>query len=305
MPISIEVKNLTKKYGGLTAVDDISFTVEGGETFGVLGPNGAGKTTTLEMIEGLKRPTSGSIRVEGLDIRTQSDAVKRIIGVQLQAASFFENLSLSELIHVFAACYDRKVDPRQILEEVQLVEKADAKARELSGGQKQRLSIAIGLVNDPQVLFLDEPTTGLDPQARRNLWDLVKLIKRKGKTVVLTTHYMDEAEVLCDRIAIMDHAKIVALDTTAGLLAKTGVGSRIEFTAQTALPAEAFKALPGVGALEQDGEAFCVITADAQATLDALFAMGRAGSIAMHGLTVRRATLEDVFLKLTGHQLRD
>jgi ABC-2 type transport system ATP-binding protein len=305
MPPSIEVTNLTKKYGSLTAVDDISFTVERGETFGVLGPNGAGKTTTLEMIEGLKRPTSGSIRVEGLDIRRQTDAVKSIIGVQLQGSSFFENLTLIELINVFASCYNRKVDAQQLLSDVQLTEKAGSRARELSGGQKQRLSIAIGLVNDPQVLFLDEPTTGLDPQARRNLWDLVKLIKSKGKTVVLTTHYMDEAEVLCDRIAIMDHAKIIALDTTDQLLAKTGVGSRIEFTANTTLPSETFRALAGVVGLEQEGNAYCLVTSDAQATLDGLFSLGRGGSMKMLEMTVRQATLEDVFLKLTGHQLRE
>jgi len=305
MPASIEVTHLTKKYGSLTAVDDISFSVERGETFGVLGPNGAGKTTTLEMIEGLKRPTSGSIRVEGLDIRTQTDAVKAIIGVQLQGSSFFENLSLIELINVFASCYDRKVDAQQLLSDVQLTEKAGSRAKELSGGQKQRLSIAIGLVNDPQVLFLDEPTTGLDPQARRNLWELVKLIKSKGKTVVLTTHYMDEAEVLCDRIAIMDHAKIIALDTTDQLLAKTGVGSRIEFTANTTLPRETFRTLAGVVGLEQEGNAYCLVTSDSQATLDALFALGRGGSMKMLEMTVRQATLEDVFLKLTGHQLRE
>jgi ABC-2 type transport system ATP-binding protein len=305
MPVSIEVMNLTKKYGNLTAVDDISFSVERGETFGVLGPNGAGKTTTLEMIEGLKRPNSGSIYVEGLDVRKQPAAVKSIIGVQLQGAAFFENLSLTELIHVFASCYNRKVDAQQLLREVQLTEKAASKARELSGGQKQRLSIAIGLVNDPQVLFLDEPTTGLDPQARHNLWELVKLIKSQGKTIVLTTHYMDEAEVLCDRIAIMDHAKIIALDTTDQLLAKSGVSSRIEFMAHTAPAAETLRTLAGVVGLEQDGQTYCLVTSDAQATLDALFALGRAGSMQMHGLSVRSATLEDVFLKLTGHQLRE
>jgi ABC-2 type transport system ATP-binding protein len=305
MSASIEVVNLTKTYGKLTAVDAISFSVERGETFGMLGPNGAGKTTTLEMIEGLKRPTSGSIFVEGIDVRKQPNAVKAIIGVQLQGSSFFENLSLTELIDVFAACYDRKVDARRLLSEVQLSEKAGRSARELSGGQKQRLAIAIGLVNDPRVLFLDEPTTGLDPQARRNLWELVKLIKSKGKTIVITTHYMDEAEVLCDRIAIMDHAKIVALDTTAQLLAKTGVGARIEFIAGDAPAVETFGTLAGVVGFEREANRHSLITSDAQATLDALFSLGRAGTLQMHGLTVRRATLEDAFLKLTGHQLRE
>ena len=305
MPASIQVTNLTKKYGSLTAVDNISFEVQRGETFGMLGPNGAGKTTTLEMIEGIKRSTSGNIRVEGLDVRTQTHAVKAIIGVQLQGSTFFENLTLVELIDVFASCYDRKVDARELLREVQLTEKADSRARELSGGQKQRLSIAVGLVNDPQVLFLDEPTTGLDPQARRNLWELVKLIKSRGKTIVLTTHYMDEAEVLCDRVAIMDHAKIVALDTIERLLASTGVGSRIEITARAAPPDETLRGLAGVVGLERTDDTYCVVTSDAQATLDALFALGRAGTLQMDTLNVRRTTLEDVFLKLTGHQLRE
>lgn len=214
----IEVKDLTKKYGDFVAVNDISFAVEDGETFGILGPNGAGKTTTLEMIEGLKRPTSGTIMLAGLDVERQTDEVKSVIGVQLQASTFFEGLNLIELIETFAALYGRKADAMQLLNEVQLTDKAKAQVKELSGGQKQRFSIAVGLVNDPKVLFLDEPTTGLDPQARRHLWDLVKMIKSKGKTVILTTHYMDEAEVLCDRIAIMDAGKIIALDTPNQLI---------------------------------------------------------------------------------------
>jgi ABC-2 type transport system ATP-binding protein len=305
MPASIEVSNLTKRYPTLTAVDDISFQVERGETFGVLGPNGAGKTTTLEMIEGLKVPTAGEIRVEGLDVRRNPDAVKAIIGVQLQGSSFFENLSLVELIHVFAACYNRKVDARALLGEVQLTEKAGSRAKELSGGQKQRLSIAIGLVNDPKVLFLDEPTTGLDPQARRNLWELVKQIKARGKTIVLTTHYMDEAEVLCDRIAVMDHAKIVALDTTENLLIKSGVGTQVEVAASLTPADDVLRQLPGVMGLQRTEATCSLSTSDPQATLDALFGLVRAGSLKMDSLNVRRATLEDVFLKLTGHQLRE
>jgi ABC-2 type transport system ATP-binding protein len=305
MPVSIEVKSLTKKYGRLTAVDDISFTVEAGETFGMLGPNGAGKTTTLEMIEGLNRPTAGTITVEGLDVRTQAQAVKSVIGVQLQASTFFDNLTASELVRTFAALYNRRIDVEQLLREVQLTEKAGSKPRELSGGQKQRLSVAIALVNDPKVLFLDEPTTGLDPQARRNLWELVKQIKSKGKTVVLTTHYMDEAEVLCDRVAIMDHAKIVALDTPANLLGSSGIDSRIEFTAVTSRPDEDFQTLAGVVRLERQEASFCAVTADPQATLHALYSLSAQGNLRIDQLTVRRATLEDLFLKLTGHQLRE
>jgi ABC-2 type transport system ATP-binding protein len=214
----IEVKNLVKKYGSFTAVNDISFSVEEGEVFGILGPNGAGKTTTLEMMEGLKRPTSGSIMLDGKDVERETDAVKSVIGVQLQASSFFEGLNLVELLDIFGAMYNKTADPMALLEEVELTDKAQNQVKELSGGQKQRLSVAIGLVNDPRVLFLDEPTTGLDPQARRHLWDLVERINRSGKTVIITTHYMDEAEVLCDRIAIMDHGEIKTLETPEKLI---------------------------------------------------------------------------------------
>ncbi len=221
----IEVKNLTKKYGDLTAVDTISLSVLRGETLGILGPNGAGKTTTLEMMEGLKPITSGTIHLDGKDVAKETQAVKAEIGVQLQSSNFFENLSLIELIETFGALYGNKVDALALLEDVELSDKAKNQAKELSGGQRQRLSVAIALVNDPKVLFLDEPTTGLDPQARRHLWELVKKIKARGKTIILTTHYMDEAEVLCDRIAIMDHGKIITLDTPEnliGTLMKTG-----------------------------------------------------------------------------------
>ncbi len=214
----IEVRDLTKHYNGLAAVDGISFTVNRGETFGILGPNGAGKTTTLEIIEGLKRATSGSIIVDGKDVARQATAVKHVIGVQLQASTFFDGLTLTETIDMFASFYGRRVNALELLAEVGLTEKAGNQVKELSGGQKQRFSIAVALVNEPVVLFLDEPTTGLDPQARRNLWDLVRTIKARGTTVVLTTHYMDEAEVLCDRIAIMDHGRIIALDTPRALI---------------------------------------------------------------------------------------
>ncbi|HEV7448985.1 MAG TPA: ABC transporter ATP-binding protein [Candidatus Paceibacterota bacterium] len=224
----IEVKDLVKKYGDFTAVGGITFCVQDGETFGILGPNGAGKTTTMEMMEGLKRATAGRIMLAGYDVERETKAVKAVIGVQLQASSFFEGLNLIELVDTFAALYGRRVDAAALLAEVQLTDKAKQQVKELSGGQKQRLSIAIGLVNDPKVLFLDEPTTGLDPQARRNLWDLIESIKKRGTTVVLTTHYMDEAQVLCDRIAIMDHSKIVALDTVPNLLAMVGPDATLE-----------------------------------------------------------------------------
>lgn len=221
----IVVRDVVKRYGDIVAVNGISFTVQRGEVFGILGPNGAGKTTTLEMIEGLRRPHSGSITVNGINVLSDPYAVKAIIGVQPQSSAFFDGLTLRETLDLFAALYGRHVDAMALLAEVQLTEKAGSMVNELSGGQKQRFSIAVGLVNDPVVLFLDEPTTGLDPQARRNLWDLVRQINARGTTVVLTTHYMDEAEVLCDRIAIMDDARIVAMDTTRNLLLEHGGAS--------------------------------------------------------------------------------
>jgi ABC-2 type transport system ATP-binding protein len=301
----IEVQELTKKYGDFTAVNAISFSVQKGETFGILGPNGAGKTTTLEMIEGLKKITSGIVTLDGKNVQKEPHHVKQVIGVQLQASTFFEGLNLLELINTFAALYNRKVDALELLKEVQLEEKAKKQVKELSGGQKQRLSIAVGLVNDPKVLFLDEPTTGLDPQARRNLWDLVEMIKKKGKTVVLTTHYMDEAEVLCDRIAIMDNAKIVALDTTEGLLTKTGVDPTLRFESKDEISLEHLKNLSGVKDVKKDKYTYFLTTSDSQKTLDELFTLARKDSAKIEELTVKRVTLEDVFLKLTGHALRD
>lgn len=225
MAAIIDAKNLQKKYGDFTAVDSISFTVEQGEIFGILGPNGAGKTTTLEMLEGLKGITAGTVMLDGHNVHDETRLVKSLIGVQLQASSFFDNLNLKELVEVFGSLYGRKVDAMALLRHVELEEKATSYVKALSGGQKQRLSIAVALVNDPKVLFLDEPTTGLDPQARRHLWDLIQSINQQGKTVVLTTHYMEEAEVLCNRIAIMDHAKILTLDTPQRLKEQSGAAT--------------------------------------------------------------------------------
>jgi len=286
-------------------VDGISFDVYEGETFGILGPNGAGKTTTLEMIEGLKRISAGSVTLDDKDVATQTQHVKEVIGVQLQASTFFESLTLRELLDTFAALYRQTVNPMELLAEVQLTEKSESQVKELSGGQKQRFSIAVGLVNKPKVLFLDEPTTGLDPQARRNLWDLVTQIKRKGTTVVLTTHYMDEAEVLCDRIAVMDDAHIVAMDTTKNLLNSLGMSSTIEFRSDSDVRPDVLTAIPGVESVfSENGEHFLTVT-DPQEALDGLFAAGRTHRFGIGELMLKRATLEDVFLKLTGHQLRD
>jgi ABC-2 type transport system ATP-binding protein len=214
----ISVQNLVKNYGNFEAVKDISFEVYEGEIFGLLGPNGAGKSTTLEIIETLREKTSGKILVDGIDLDHHPNEIKKIIGVQLQTSGYYPNLNLVELIDLFAGLYNRKVSALELLEMVNLRDKARSKVKELSGGQKQRFSIATTLINDPKIIFLDEPTTGLDPQARRNLWELVQKIQARGTTVIITTHYMDEAEYLCHRVAIIDSGKIVALATPDRLI---------------------------------------------------------------------------------------
>ncbi|MGH2356735.1 MAG: ABC transporter ATP-binding protein [Candidatus Limnocylindria bacterium] len=249
-PIMV-VRDLRKRYGSLQAVDGVSFDVGEGEVFGILGPNGAGKTTTLEMIEGMRPIDSGSATVDGIDVAREPREVKRRIGIQLQSSAFFDELTLTELIGLFAKMYERTADAMELLAEVDLTEKARSHVRTLSGGQKQRFSIAAALVNEPRVLFLDEPTTGLDPQARRHMWGLVRRIRDGGHTVVLTTHYMEEAEELCNRVAIMDGGRIVALDTPQALI----------------------NALIGRGFRKERVE--------------------------------RLANLEDVFIDLTGHELRE
>jgi ABC-2 type transport system ATP-binding protein len=216
--IILSVKNLHKSYGEKIAVNGISFEVKKGEIFGILGPNGAGKTTTLEMIESMRSIDSGTVMVAGIDVAKRPNEIKYIIGVQPQTPAFQDKQKLTEIIEMFAAAYGEKVDVMSFLDEVQLSDHANNYAEELSGGQKQRLSIATALVHSPKVFFLDEPTTGLDPQARRNLWELVKYVRSKGVTVIMTTHYMEEAELLCDRVAIMDNGKIISLDTPKSLI---------------------------------------------------------------------------------------
>ncbi len=301
----ITVSNLTKRYGDFTAVDGISFTVNEGETFGILGPNGAGKTTTLEMMEGLKGITSGQVVLDKKDVATHPRDVKAIIGVQLQASSFFDGLNLKELVETFGALYGQKVDAMELLREVQLEEKAKSQVKELSGGQKQRLSIAVALVNKPKVVFLDEPTTGLDPQARRNLWDLVTQIKSRGVTVILTTHYMEEAEVLCDRIAIMDHAKIIALDTPVGLIGMADAGATIEFHIDRPVDAAELQKLAGVDEAKVEDHTIMLRTKVPATTLPSLFSYVQSKGVAIQNMQMHQATLEDVFLKLTGRSLRE
>jgi ABC-2 type transport system ATP-binding protein len=214
----IEVKDLVKQYGDFTAVKGISFDVYENEIFGLLGPNGAGKSTTLEIIETLRDKTAGTVIVDGFDLDKDPESIKKLIGVQLQSSGYYPGLNLTELIALFCGLYNQEVDPKELLAAFNLEDKAKAKFKELSGGQKQRFSIATTLINKPKIIFLDEPTTGLDPQARRNLWDLIQEVRSKGTTVVITTHYMDEAEFLCDRCAIVDSGKIIALESPDALI---------------------------------------------------------------------------------------
>lgn len=214
----VEVKNLKKRYGDKQAVDGVSFTVGKGEIFGILGPNGAGKTTTLEMMETLRPIDGGTVKIDGIDVASNPDKIKRLIGVQPQTPAFQDKTKLTEVIEMFAAAYGEKVDVMKFLRDVDLEDKAKSYVESLSGGQKQRLSITTALVHGPKVFFLDEPTTGLDPQARRHLWELIEQVRDRGISVIMTTHYMDEAEVLCDRIAVMDNGKIVAIDTPKNLI---------------------------------------------------------------------------------------
>lgn len=218
MSVILKVSNLTKSYSGSNVVSGINFEVEKGEVFGILGPNGAGKTTTLEMIEAMRPIDEGSVIIDGIDVSKDPQAVRKVIGVQPQSAAFQDKTKLKELLQLFAASYGEKINTSKLLESVDLLEKANSFVEDLSGGQKQRLSIAASLVHNPKVFFMDEPTTGLDPQARRNLWELVKKIQKKGITVILTTHYLEEAEILCGRVAIMDEGKIIALDTPKNLV---------------------------------------------------------------------------------------
>ena len=311
--VAVEVRDLVKVFpapggGSLTAVDHVSFEVRRGEVFGFLGPNGAGKTTTLEIIEGLQDPTAGSTRVLGLDPVRDRAEMKQRIGVQLQAGAYFDHLTLEEILDLFGSFYPRAVPPGELLAKVGLLEKRRALVRQLSGGQKQRFSIVAALVNDPEVVFLDEPTTGLDPQARRNVWDLIRLIHAEGKTVVLTTHYMEEAQVLCDRVAIIDVGRIRAIDTPLGLIHTLPTAYRILFATDREVDPEELRALPGVkevGPASAGGFDVELAVERAQVTLPAFLEWAGARGLSIDDVQVVPATLEDVFLSLTGHSLRE
>ncbi len=298
MPASISVHDLHKRYGDIAAVDGVSLDVEQGEFFGILGPNGAGKTTALEIIEGLRKPDSGEVSVLGLPAWPRNPDLLPRIGVQLQASSFFERLSAREQIGTFAALYNvpaKRAD--EMLETVGLTEQGAIRTEKLSGGQAQRLSIACALVHDPELLFLDEPTGALDPQARRNLWDLLRQIAGSGRTVVLTTHHMDEAETLCDRVAIMDHGKLLKTGPPAALVRELDQPLRISVQSGV-IPAAEASEFSGEQASD-DGVSLTIAT-----TQPAKVLAGLADRDALTGLRVQGATLEDVFLSLTGREYR-
>ena len=304
----IRIRGLVKRYGTFTAVENVDLSIYRNEIFGILGPNGAGKTTTLEMVEGLRTPDAGEIEVAGIDVIRNPVSVKRLIGVQLQTTALFDHLSARELIELFSALSGGSTSAGwvdELIGLVQLEEKAGAYVNQLSGGQKQRLSIALAMVNDPTVIFLDEPTTGLDPQARRNLWDLVRQLRDAGKTVVLTTHYMEEAEYLCDRVAVMDHGRIIACDTPLALIQSLGESATIRARVERDLTGSELALLPGAsGANVTDGQVE-IHSDDVPATLTALLQLSDRLGIRLDNLSTTSATLEDVFLSFTGRSLRE
>ncbi|WP_433174299.1 ABC transporter ATP-binding protein [Actinoallomurus sp. CA-150999] len=299
MPNTIVAKDLRKRYGDVRAVDGVTLTVEEGEFFGILGPNGAGKTTTLEIIEGLRQADGGEVTVLGRSPWPRDPELLPRIGVQLQASSFFERLTAREQLRTFGSLYgvaDSKADA--MLETVGLTEKADTPVEKLSGGQAQRLSIACALVHEPELVFLDEPTAALDPQARRNLWDVLRAINTEGRTIVLTTHYMDEAETLCDRVAIIDRGRILQSGPPAALVRDLDAATRIGVVSGVLSVAEA-RALPGVDDVTDDGVSLVIATRDPSSVVAALATRG-----ALDGVQIKGATLEDVFLNLTGREYR-
>ncbi|AHB13459.1 ABC transporter ATP-binding protein [Dehalococcoides mccartyi] len=303
----IQVQDLVKVYGPIRAVDGISFEVKKGEVFGMLGPNGAGKTTTTEIIEGLRDADSGSVTVMGMDVRKQREQIKQLIGIQLQAPALLPLLNVEEILKLFTSFYRNSLPVDKLLEMVALTESRKVLSKNLSGGQQQRLSVAMAMVNNPEITFLDEPTTGLDPQARRGLWSVIEELRVQGKTVFLTTHYMDEAERLCDRIAVVDHGKIIALDTPKKLISGNFKESAIEFEMEPVPSGELLGSFPCVTSASVEGFEVILYSADVPKTMGAIldYADKNKGNTELRNLHVRQATLEDVFLKLTGRKIRE
>ncbi|HEU5199506.1 MAG TPA: ABC transporter ATP-binding protein [Ktedonobacterales bacterium] len=305
----ISIQDLRVSYKDVQAVDGISLDIYEGECFGLLGPNGAGKTTTLSCLEGLKKPDSGSITVENLDALKESKKVKRMLGVQLQDTTLFPDLTTVELVELYASFYEVFLTRKQILEHLarfDLQEKARAKAKELSGGQRQRLGLALAVAHDPRIAVLDEPTTGLDPQARRGIWDSIRQMQREGRTVILTTHYMEEAEVLCKRIGIIDHGKILALDTPHALTRTLGEASTLSVDIELDDEhLEKINTLAGVTTVSYVGGRLDIQTTQPPQTLADLQLIAVSAGRSLRDITIRQPNLEDVFLSLTGRKIRD
>jgi ABC-2 type transport system ATP-binding protein len=301
----IRVSDLRKCYGDIKAVDGVSFEVGAGEVFGMLGPNGAGKTTTIEILEGLREPDSGKVDVFGMDVTRHAPSIKQRIGVQLQSVSLYPRLTVTELLDLFGSFFQHRLPTKQLIDAVDLGERAGARSMDLSGGQQQRLSIALALVNDPELVFLDEPTTGLDPQARRSLWELVKSLQSRGKSVMLTTHYMEEAAELCDRVAIMDHGHILEMGTVPELIGRRFKERAVFFDTSPKLASEKLARLEGVTHASQEDGQTLLYSSNVAATIGDLLALADSLDAEPRNLGIRQATLEDVFLDLTGRALRD
>jgi ABC-2 type transport system ATP-binding protein len=305
---ALSIRGLHKSYGKVQAVTDLSLSVSGGECFGLLGPNGAGKTTTLEICEGLLEHDAGDVEVLGMRWSTHSRMLREQLGIQLQDTQLPDKLTVEETVGLFRSFYERGPTTDEVIAMVQLDEKRSARVMALSGGQKQRLAIACAIVGDPKLLFLDEPTTGLDPQSRRQLWDLIAQFRAEGRTIVLTTHYMDEAERLCDRVAIVDQGKVIALDTPRALIASLGaehvVGFRLE-DGSASIDDQTLQSLDGVTAVRRENDAFELTTVELRRTVPTLLAYLERNEGRLAELRTHSATLEDVFVSLTGRHLRD
>lgn len=308
MPAVIQCRDLRKTYDGkVEAVRGLNLEIQTGECFGLLGPNGAGKTTTIEILEGLLEPTSGEVTVLGQSWKSHPRELREQIGISLQETRLSEKLTVRETIELFASFYTQPKPASEVLEGLQLTEKADGQVGKLSGGQRQRLAVATALVGSPRLLFLDEPTTGLDPQSRRQLWDIIRAFQEDGGTVLLTTHYMDEAERLCDRLAIVDHGQIIAEGSPASLIAKLGGHHVVEFalSGNSQGNTEGWQSLPGVDSVRSDNGLVCLSVREPHRTIPALLAKVEEQSGKLEHLTTRQASLEDVFVRLTGRHLRE
>ncbi len=301
----ISVTDLRRHYGEVKAVDGVTFEVRKGEVFGLLGPNGAGKTTTIEILEGLNRADSGEVRVLGFDPKHEANKLKERIGVQLQAASLYPDLTVSELVELFSTFYAKRLPGARLIDQLGLDERKGALSKELSGGQRQRLSIALALVNDPELIFLDEPTTGLDPQGRRSLWEHIERLRNEGRTVLLTTHYMEEAEHLCDRVAIVDHGKILEIGAVDELISRHFTERTLRFRSRAELSDSQLAGLRDVARVAHEEDEVVLYTANVPRTIAALLDLAQSTGAGDLDVAVRRPTLEDVFLELTGRALRD